>query len=80
MLDLHSTSARIVFALVLGMIGLFLFFPIYWLAISAFKGNGELYRIVPTLFPHDATLEHFRPAVRRYARNSNIPEELHHAT
>ena len=65
MLDLHSTSARIVFALTLGFIGLFLFFPLYWLVISAFKGNGELYRIVPTLFPHDATLEHFRTAFGR---------------
>ncbi|MFN7190515.1 MAG: carbohydrate ABC transporter permease, partial [Rhodospirillales bacterium] len=43
----------------------FLFFPIYWLAISAFKGNAELYRIVPTLWPHAPTLDNFETAITR---------------
>jgi multiple sugar transport system permease protein len=64
-LDLTSGAAKAVFGLLLATIGAFLFFPIYWLAISAFKGNGELYRIIPTLYPHAPTLEHFTTAFVR---------------
>ena len=56
MLDLSSTTARIVFAAVMVAIAFFLFFPISWLAISAFKGNAEIYRIIPTLYPPEPTL------------------------
>jgi multiple sugar transport system permease protein len=45
-LDLSAPAARTVFAIAAALIGFFLFFPIYWLAISAFKGNAELYRLV----------------------------------
>jgi multiple sugar transport system permease protein len=65
MLDLASRTAKIVFGAALIAMGLFLFFPIYWLAISAFKGNAELYRIVPTLWPHAPTWEHFATAFGR---------------
>jgi multiple sugar transport system permease protein len=65
MLDLSGIAARSVFALVLGLIALFLFFPIYWLAISALKPNAELYRIIPTLFPQAPSLEHFATAFGR---------------
>jgi multiple sugar transport system permease protein len=65
MLDLTSGTARTVFFVLLGLIGAFLFFPIYWLAISAFKGNAELYRVIPTLYPHTPTLEHFATAFGR---------------
>ena len=34
MLDLSSPLARTMFGLVLGLIGLFLFFPIYWLGLG----------------------------------------------
>jgi multiple sugar transport system permease protein len=61
MLDLSSGTAKTVFALLLALVAAFLFFPIYWLIISAFKGNAELYRIIPTLYPHAPTLEHLRP-------------------
>jgi multiple sugar transport system permease protein len=65
MLDLSGIAARTVFALVLGLIALFLFFPIYWLAISALKPNAELYRIIPTLIPQAPSLEHFATAFGR---------------
>jgi multiple sugar transport system permease protein len=65
MLDLSSRVARLIFAAAMIAIAFFLFFPIYWLAISAFKGNAELYRIVPTLYPHDPTLTHFATAFGR---------------
>ena len=65
MFDLSSLTARTIFALCAVAIGFFLFFPIYWLAISAFKGNAELYRIVPTLWPHAPTLDNFETAITR---------------
>lgn len=65
MLDLSSTRAKIVFTLVALMIGLFLFFPVYWLVISALKSNAELYSLTPTLFPQSITLEHFSTAIFR---------------
>lgn len=65
MLDLSTTGAKIVFTLVALMIGLFLFFPVYWLVISALKSNAELYSLTPTLYPQSFTLEHFSTAIFR---------------
>ncbi|ANY79573.1 ABC transporter permease [Microvirga ossetica] len=59
MFDLSSTVSKVVFGLLLALIGLFLFFPLYWLVISSVKSNGELYSIIPTPFPLAPTLTHF---------------------
>ena len=40
--------------------------------ISAFKPNAELYRIVPTLYPHDPVLTHFATAFGR----GNLMQQL----
>lgn len=63
MLDLSSTKAKIGFGATALVIGFFLFFPVYWLVISAFKTNEELYRIIPTIYPHTVSFEHFRYAL-----------------
>ncbi len=63
MLDLRSPLARFAFVALLVMVGLFLFFPVYWLVVSALKPNAELYRVIPTPLPLAPTLEHFRTAV-----------------
>lgn len=63
MFDLSSTTSKVVFSLTLVLIGFFLFFPLYWLVISAFKGNAELYQIIPSPFPVTPTLEHFVTAL-----------------
>lgn len=63
MLDLSSTQAKIGFAVTALLIGLFLFFPVYWLIISSLKSDAELYLITPTLWPRDITFEHFRTAI-----------------
>ena len=65
MFDLSSRLARFGFGAVALAVALFLFFPIYWLVISAFKPNAELYRLVPTLYPHEPTLTHFATAFGR---------------
>jgi multiple sugar transport system permease protein len=63
MFDLSSTVSKVVFGLLLALIGLFLFFPLYWLLISSVKSNAELYSIVPTPFPLTPTLTHFATAL-----------------
>ncbi|MEQ8659141.1 MAG: carbohydrate ABC transporter permease [Hyphomicrobiales bacterium] len=63
MLDLSSTQAKLVFGLIAGLIALFLFFPVYWLVVSALKPDAELYSLTPTLFPQSVTLTHFRTAL-----------------
>jgi multiple sugar transport system permease protein len=63
MFDLSSTVSKVVFGLLLALIGLFLFFPLYWLVISSVKSNAELYSIVPTPFPLALTLTHFVTAL-----------------
>ncbi len=72
MFDLSSRLAKLAFGAVSIAIALFLFFPIYWLVISAFKPNAELYRIVPTLYPHDPVLTHFATAFGR----GNLMQQL----
>jgi multiple sugar transport system permease protein len=64
-LDLSSTRAKIVFGLAALAIGAFLFLPVYWLVVSALKPNAELYRQIPTLYPHQPTLDHFVTAFTR---------------
>ena len=63
MLDLRSWQARLVFGFTALSIGLFLFLPIYWLTISSFKADAELYRIIPSAFPEAFTLKHFKTAI-----------------
>lgn len=63
MLDLSSTKAKLVFGLIAGLIGLFLFFPVYWLVVSSLKPDAELYSLTPTFFPQSLTLTHFRTAL-----------------
>lgn len=65
MLDLSSTSAKVVFGSVALVIGAFLFFPVYWLVISSLKTDAELYLVTPTLWPREVTFEHFHTAIFR---------------
>jgi multiple sugar transport system permease protein len=63
MFDLSSRIAKIIFGLTLLLIGFYLFFPIYWMITSSLKGNGELYRVIPTWFPQEFTLAHYWSAI-----------------
>jgi multiple sugar transport system permease protein len=76
MLELASTSAKIAFAASAILIGLFLFGPIYWLAISALKGNQELYRVLPTFWPKEPVLTHFVTAFERGNLFQNLKNSL----
>ena len=72
MFNLTHPVSRGIFLAGLMLIGLFLFFPIYWTVISSLKGNAELYRIVPTPFPLAPTLTHFVEAIV----NGGLPGQL----
>ena len=76
MLELSSRGARLAFAILAVATGLFLFAPIYWLVVSAFKGNQELYRIIPTLWPQAPVLQHFRTAFERGDLIANLRNSL----
>jgi len=76
MLELSSRGARLAFAIFAIATGLFLFAPIYWLIVSAFKGNQELYRIIPTLWPQAPVLQHFRTAFERGDLMANLRNSL----
>lgn len=65
MLDLSGWRAKAVFGAIALGIGFFLFFPVYWLTISALKTDAELYRIIPSPFPETLTLKHFETAIFR---------------
>lgn len=41
----------------------FAIFPVYWMVSSAFKSSPELYRVRPTLYPHELSLEQFQEAL-----------------
>jgi multiple sugar transport system permease protein len=44
---------------VLGAVGIVYAFPLYWLLVTALKGEGELYRATPSLYPLEPTLAPF---------------------
>jgi multiple sugar transport system permease protein len=50
-------------------------FPVYWMVVSALKTSGEVNAAIPTMFPHEPTLDAFRwiferENVGRYLANS----------
>lgn len=63
MFELRSWQAKVGFIALLMFISFFLFFPVYWALISAFKDNQELYRIEPTLIPDKMFWGHFISAI-----------------
>ena len=63
MFELRTWKEKTGFVLLLLVIAFFLFFPVYWAFISAFKGNAELYSLEPTLIPMQVYFGHFISAV-----------------
>src|SRR5258706_3626668 len=52
-------------------------FPVYWMVVSALKTSGEVNAAIPTMFPHEPTLNAFRwiferENIARYLGNSFI--------
>jgi multiple sugar transport system permease protein len=63
MFELRTWKEKLGFFGLLAVIAFFLFFPVYWALSSAFKANGELYRMDPTFVPREPYLGHFISAL-----------------
>lgn len=72
MFDLSHPVSRLIFLALLASIGIFLFFPLYWLVSTSFKTNAELFRVVPTLVPLAPTLDNFIDALTRGTLPRNL--------
>jgi multiple sugar transport system permease protein len=61
----------------LAVVGLFAFFPIYWMLVTSVTPAELVFRFPPRLFPSRLTLDHYRsffnnPSLLRYFKNSLI--------
>lgn len=55
------------------LIAVIMLFPVYWMIISSFKPNAEIFAKVPTFFPHSFTLDAYTSQVGASANTgSNI--------
>jgi multiple sugar transport system permease protein len=72
MFDLTRALPRLIFFGLVAMLGGFLFFPLYWLVTTAFKTQGELFRVVPTIVPLAPTLDNFIDALTRGTLPRNL--------
>lgn len=61
--DDRQISFKIFFVLALISIGLFVFFPLYWILLTALKPGSEVFNVNPTLFTFDLTLENFKNVI-----------------
>lgn len=75
--DSSSVWFKLFFGFSLIIVGLFVFFPLYWMVITAFKSSSEAFSSNPTFFPKQITLENFKNVItnmqiQRYMFNSLI--------
>ncbi|MCI8416260.1 MAG: carbohydrate ABC transporter permease [Lachnospiraceae bacterium] len=56
---MHKKKKRqqVVYFLAASLCVIILIFPIYWMVISSFKTDGELFAVVPTFFPKKLTVQ-----------------------
>lgn len=72
---MRSTGFKIFFIISLIVIGLYVFFPLYWTIITALKSPSEAFSRNPTFFPTSPTLNNFKNVlldarIRTYLKNS----------
>lgn len=75
MFEMRSTGFKIFFIISLIVIGLYVFFPLYWTIITALKSPSEAFSRNPTFFPTSPTLNNFKNVlldarIRTYLKNS----------
>lgn len=75
----HYKNSKLIRAVLLGIITLFFLlvvgFPLFWMLMSSFKPSTELFKIPPTIIPHQFSFEWYQEAftnttVVRYFLNS----------
>ncbi len=75
MFEKRSTGFKIFFIILLIVIGLYVFFPLYWMIITALKAPSEAFNPNPTFLPTSPTLNNFKNVlldarIRNYLKNS----------
>jgi multiple sugar transport system permease protein len=63
--------------LAFAVVGLFAFFPVYWMLVTSVTPADLVFKFPPRLFPNRLTLDHYRsffnnPSLLRYFKNSLI--------
>ena len=53
----QSRASKIIYRIVIVLFLIIAIFPIYWMLNTSFKGQGEIYYRIPTLFPKHFTTE-----------------------
>ncbi len=61
--SLRAASTAFKYAAILVLFA-FLLFPVYWMAVTSMKNNVESYRIIPSLWPEQISLEGYRTLFR----------------
>ena len=69
---LQRSLGRGLLYIVLGLLALVFLFPFYWLLLSAFKTQAQIFTVPPQWLPHPATVQNF---VDLY-RETNLPRAL----
>lgn len=75
LIDDSKPLTRVILLLLFISIGLFMFFPMYWMVVTALRPSTEIFERSAGLFPNSLTWENFRtviedPRIGRYLRNS----------
>ncbi len=71
-LPLQRTIGRALLTIALTLLALLFIFPFYWLLLSAFKTQAQIFTMPPQWLPHPATVRNF---VDLY-RETNLPRAL----
>jgi multiple sugar transport system permease protein len=67
------TYRKIILNVVAIIVAIIMLFPVYWMIISSFKPNAEIFAAVPTFFPHTFTFDAYTSQVGASANTgSNI--------
>jgi multiple sugar transport system permease protein len=72
---LNERQRKILFAIIAVLIACVFLFPLYWIVISSFKVDGEIFATPPTLWPKQFTLTAYQEEIKTIAipfRNSVI--------
>ena len=76
-----SKRRRLVLNLLAVLVAVVMLFPVYWMIISSFKPNAEIFAKVPTFFPREFTLQAYADQVGASANTgSNIFRSLANST
>jgi multiple sugar transport system permease protein len=77
MLELGDWKSKGLFCITLIVLGLFIFFPVFWMVSTSFKPSAEIFQVAPSVLPLQPTIMHYLKAftqanIGTYLKNSLI--------